>query len=51
MVGRHIVVEYPSPAASLDIVSSEEYLKVHEYRAAGLDRGDLIATSIWTMAD
>jgi hypothetical protein len=24
---------------------------VHEYRAAGLDRGDLIATSIWTMGD
>jgi hypothetical protein len=24
---------------------------VHEYRAVGLDRGDLIATSTWTMAD
>jgi uncharacterized protein (DUF1330 family) len=46
-----IVVEYPSPAAFLDMVSNEEYLKVHEYRAAGLDRGDLIATSIWTMAE
>jgi uncharacterized protein (DUF1330 family) len=46
-----IVVEYPSPAAFLDMVSNEEYLKVHEYRAAGLDRGDLIATSIWSMAD
>ena len=46
-----IVVEYPSPAAFLDMVSNEEYLKVHEHRAAGLDRGDLIATSIWTMAD
>jgi uncharacterized protein (DUF1330 family) len=46
-----IVVEYPSPAAFLDMVSNGEYLKVHEYRAAGLDRGDLIATSIWTMAD
>jgi len=46
-----IVVEYPSPAAFLDMVSNEEYLKVHEFRAAGLDRGDLIATSIWTMAD
>jgi uncharacterized protein (DUF1330 family) len=46
-----IVVEYPSPAAFLDMVSNEEYLKVHEYRAAGLDRGDLIATSISTMAD
>jgi uncharacterized protein (DUF1330 family) len=46
-----IVVEYPSPAAFLDMVSNEEYLKVHEYRAAGLDRGDLIATSIWTMGE
>jgi uncharacterized protein (DUF1330 family) len=46
-----IVVEYPSPAAFLDMVSNEEYLKVHEYRAAGLDRGDLIATSMWTMGD
>jgi uncharacterized protein (DUF1330 family) len=46
-----IVVEYPSPAAFLDMVSNEEYLKVHEHRAAGLDRGDLIATSVWTMAE
>ncbi len=46
-----IVVEYPSPAAFLDMVSDEEYLKVHEHRAAGLDRGDLIATSNWTMAE
>ena len=46
-----IVVEYPTPAAFLDMVSNEEYLKVHEYRAAGLDRGDLIATSVWTMAE
>jgi hypothetical protein len=34
------------------MVSNEEYLKVHEYRAAaGLDRGDRIATSVWTMAE
>jgi uncharacterized protein (DUF1330 family) len=46
-----IVVQYPSPAAFLDMVSNDEYLKVHEHRAAGLDRGDLIATSIWTMAE
>jgi uncharacterized protein (DUF1330 family) len=43
-----IVVEYPSPAAFLDMVTNEEYLKLHEHRAGGLDRGDLIATSIWT---
>lgn len=46
-----IVVEYPSPAAFLDMVTNEEYLKVHEHRVGGLDRGDLIATSTWTMAD
>ena len=45
-----LVVEYPSPAAFIDMVSNEEYLKIHEFRAAALDRGDLIATS-WTMAD
>jgi uncharacterized protein (DUF1330 family) len=43
-----IVVEYPSPAAFVDMVTNEEYLKLHEHRAGGLDRGDLIATSIWT---
>src|ERR1700754_3210871 len=42
-----IVVEYPSPAAFLDMVTNEEYLGVHEHRAGGLDRGDLIATSVW----
>ena len=31
-----IVVEYPSPAAFLDMVTNEEYVKVHEHRAAGL---------------
>ena len=46
-----IVVEYPSPAAFLDMVSNEDYLKLHEHRAAGLDRGDLIATSIWTLGE
>ena len=46
-----IVVEYPSPAAFLDMVINEEYVKVHEHRAGGLDRGDLVATSIWTGAE
>jgi uncharacterized protein (DUF1330 family) len=46
-----VVVQYPSPSAFLDMVTNEDYLKIHEYRAAGLDRGDLIATSTWTMAD
>ena len=44
------MVEYPSPAAFIDMMTNEEYIKVHEHRAAALDRGDLIATS-WTMAD
>jgi uncharacterized protein (DUF1330 family) len=46
-----LIVEYPSPAAFLDMVSNEEYLKIHEFRANALDRGDLIATSSWTMAE
>jgi uncharacterized protein (DUF1330 family) len=46
-----LIVEYPSPAAFLDMVTNEEYLKIHEHRVAALDRGDLIATSIWTLAD
>jgi uncharacterized protein (DUF1330 family) len=46
-----LIVEYPSPAAFIDMVTSEDYAKVHENRAAALDRGDLIATSIWTLAE
>ncbi len=46
-----LIVEYPSPAAFLDMVTNEEYLKIHQHRVDALDRGDLIATSIWTMAD
>jgi uncharacterized protein (DUF1330 family) len=46
-----IVVQYPSPGAFLDMVTNEEYLKVHEYRSGGLDRGDLIATSIWARTE
>jgi uncharacterized protein (DUF1330 family) len=44
-----LVVEYPSPAAFIEMVTNEEYLKIHEHRVNGLDRGDLIATS-WTMS-
>jgi len=46
-----LIVEYPSPAAFVQMVTSEEYAKVHEHRAAALDRGDLIATSIWSAAE
>lgn len=45
-----LVVEYPTPQAFMDMISTPEYAKVHEHRAAGLDRGDLIATSAWSMA-
>ncbi|MBP1819866.1 DUF1330 domain-containing protein [Mycobacterium sp. OAE908] len=46
-----IVVEYPTPGAFLDMVTNESYLSVHEHRVGGLDRGDLIATSVWTRAE
>ena len=46
-----LIVEYPTPAAFIDMVTTEEYAKVHEHRAAALDRGDLIATSTWSVAD
>jgi uncharacterized protein (DUF1330 family) len=46
-----LIVEYPSPAAFVDMVTSEEYAQVHTHRAAALERGDLIATSKWDIAD
>ena len=45
-----LVVEYPTPQAFLDMVTTPEYTKVHEHRAAGLERGDLMATSVWSVA-
>lgn len=45
-----LVVEYPNPQAFIDMVTTQEYATVHDHRAAGLDRGDLIATSTWSMA-
>ncbi|RAU98806.1 DUF1330 domain-containing protein [Mycobacterium colombiense] len=44
-----LIVEYPTPRAFIDMVTTQEYAKVHEHRAAGLERGDLIATSTWSM--
>jgi len=46
-----LVVEYPTPSAFVDMVRDPGYQKVHEHRAAALERGDLVATSTWTMAD
>jgi uncharacterized protein (DUF1330 family) len=45
-----LVVEYPTPQAFVDMVTTPEYAKVHEHRAAALERGDLIATSAWSLA-
>jgi len=42
-----LIVEYPTPAAFIEMVTDEDYLKVHEHRAAALERGDLVATSAW----
>ncbi|WP_319445891.1 MULTISPECIES: DUF1330 domain-containing protein [unclassified Mycobacterium] len=46
-----LVVEYPTPSAFVDMVKDPGYQRIHEHRAAALERGDLIATSTWTMAD
>ncbi|BBY40432.1 hypothetical protein MMAN_45660 [Mycobacterium mantenii] len=45
-----LVVEYPTPQAFIDMVSTAEYAEVHQHRAVGLERGDLIATSVWSVA-
>jgi uncharacterized protein (DUF1330 family) len=44
-----LIVEYPTPQAFIDMVTTQEYAKVHEHRATALDRGDLIATSTWSV--
>lgn len=46
-----VIVEYPSPSAFIDMVTSDEYAKIHEHRAAALEYGGLIATSAWHGAD
>ena len=46
-----LVVQYPTPTAFVQMVTSEQYAKVHEHRAAALDSAELVATSIWTMQD
>src|ERR1700757_739289 len=38
-----LIVEYPTPQAFIDMVTTPEYAKVHEHRAAALERGALIA--------
>ena len=46
-----LIVEYPSPAAFVEMITHEDYARVHVHRAEALERGDLIATSIWSIAD
>jgi uncharacterized protein (DUF1330 family) len=46
-----LIVEYPTPAAFVEMVKNDDYQKVHQHRAEALDRGDLIATSEWTLAE
>jgi uncharacterized protein (DUF1330 family) len=46
-----LIVEYPTPAAFIEMVTDADYTRVHEHRAAALERGDLIATSTWSLAD
>lgn len=45
-----LIVQYPTPQAFIDMVTTQEYAEVHEHRAAALERGDLIATSTWSIA-
>lgn len=46
-----LVVEYPSPAAFLDMIAGPGYADVHAHRSAALEYGDLVATSVWSLAD
>lgn len=46
-----LIVEYRTPAAFVEMVTTEDYAKVHEHRTATLDRGDLIATATWSLAE
>lgn len=45
-----LIVEYPTPMAFVQMVTTQEYAQVHEHRDAALVRGDLIATSAWALA-
>ena len=45
-----LIAEYPTPQAFIDMVTTPEYAQVHEHRAEALERGDLIATSAWSIA-
>jgi len=40
-----LVVEYPSPSAFIQMVTSEEYLAIHHHRVEALEAAGLIATT------
>ena len=42
-----LVVEYPTPAAFVTMVTSEAYADVHVHRANALEHAELIATNEW----
>ena len=44
-----LIVEYPTPAAFIEMVSAPDYPQ--ELRADALVRGDLIATSTWSAVE
>lgn len=44
-----LVVEYPTPSAFLEMVTSEEYNAIHVHRAQALERAELIATTHWSV--
>lgn len=44
-----LLVRYPTPSAFLEMVTSEEYNEIHVHRAQALERGEVIATSHWSV--
>jgi uncharacterized protein (DUF1330 family) len=42
-----VVVEYPAPAAFVEMVTDERYLEIHRHREAALESAELIATASW----
>lgn len=44
-----LVVEYPTPAAFVTMVTSEAYADVHVHRANALEHAELIATNEWAI--
>ena len=42
-----VVVEYPTPAAFVTMVTGESYADVHVHRANALEHAELVATNGW----